>query len=247
MGQRDRTIDLATALNDRGSSLRAQGKLSDAVLDLDQAVELCTSLVEKHGRTGATISLAMSLNNRANVLGDLGKLADALDDYDKAIALYTRLIDEEGRKDLTSQLVTGLNNRGIVLLQQGKTQQAVQELEKAVDLCNSLGAQEPDTDVANGLAVGLTVLAKVYGTSNAARFHDSAKAIEYATRACELTNHQNADLLDTLATVYAATRDFHAAYRWLAKSVQLGPDDPKSERATRLEYYRQMKSRMRAD
>ncbi|GAF78906.1 unnamed protein product, partial [marine sediment metagenome] len=46
-----------------------------------------------------------------------------------------------------------------------------------------------------------------------AKFHNPKEAIHLAERACQLTKYENPDLLDTLATAYAATGNFSDAVK----------------------------------
>jgi tetratricopeptide (TPR) repeat protein len=243
-GQHNKTIDLARLLNDRGNVLRAQARLPEAIQDLDQAVALCTRLVEEQGHREHTECLAMCLNNRAIALADQGKFTESLEDYNKAISLYTRLSEQAGPSELTSFLAASLNNRGVAWIRQRKPAEAVQDFEKAVELYDALVQQNHRPELTSGLSISLNTLAKIYCISTESGVRNSAKAIAYATRACELTEHQNSDMLNTLATAYAAVRDFHQAYYWQAKALQLAPKDPQGS-AAKLEYYRLMKSRMR--
>ncbi len=65
------------------------------------------------------------------------------------------------------------------------------------------------------------------------------KAIEYAKRACELTNWENAGNIDTLAAAYAEAGDFDSAVKWETQyltSLSLSPSDA-SDGQARLALY----------
>lgn len=54
-----------------------------------------------------------------------------------------------------------------------------------------------------------------------AEFHNSEKAVQLAERACELTNHNEPGMLDTLAVAYAAAGRFNEAVTTAEKALQL--------------------------
>jgi tetratricopeptide (TPR) repeat protein len=73
------------------------------------------------------------------------------------------------------------------------------------------------------------------------RMRNAQKAIESATRACELTNWKDTLCLDTLAAAYAEAGNFDKAVEWQEKAIKLfdGPD--KQEVTDRLNLYRARK------
>jgi tetratricopeptide (TPR) repeat protein len=61
------------------------------------------------------------------------------------------------------------------------------------------------------------------------RLRDPRKAVESATRACELTDRHEAHDLGGLAAVYAETGDVAAAVNWQWKAIELMTGDEKSK------------------
>jgi tetratricopeptide (TPR) repeat protein len=56
-------------------------------------------------------------------------------------------------------------------------------------------------------------------------FHDEKKAIENATKACELADWNDHRYVSTLAAVYAELRDFTTAVKWQKKAIDLLTED----------------------
>ncbi len=62
------------------------------------------------------------------------------------------------------------------------------------------------------------------------------RAKECATRACELTEWQEAGFLDTLAAACAELGEYEDSVKWMEKAIALAPDHEDDYR-TRLELY----------
>jgi len=65
----------------------------------------------------------------------------------------------------------------------------------------------------------------LFATCLDARFRDAAQAVADATRACELSGWQDAQLLCTLAAAYAEAGDFESARERQVQAMQLRPND----------------------
>jgi tRNA A-37 threonylcarbamoyl transferase component Bud32/tetratricopeptide (TPR) repeat protein len=57
------------------------------------------------------------------------------------------------------------------------------------------------------------------------RVRNGAQAVEYATRACELTEWKIGSYIDTLAAAYAELGNFEEAVRWETTAVELAPSN----------------------
>jgi TPR repeat protein len=54
---------------------------------------------------------------------------------------------------------------------------------------------------------------------------DGSKAIEYATKSCELVEWKDPKIIETLAAAYAETKDFKRAIYWENIYLELKPSD----------------------
>ena len=82
-------------------------------------------------------------------------------------------------------------------------------------------------------------LAWLAATSPRQEFRDGKKAVEYARKACELTNWKEPGNLDTLAAAYAQSGDFQEAIKWQNKALESPafPKDQVEKAHQRLEMY----------
>ena len=81
-------------------------------------------------------------------------------------------------------------------------------------------------------------VAWIWATCPVPQFRDSAKALEFATRACEMTKYEKAFCLDTLAAACAAAGRFEDAVSWSEKAVELVEEEAKDDYRSRLNLYR---------
>jgi tetratricopeptide (TPR) repeat protein len=79
-------------------------------------------------------------------------------------------------------------------------------------------------------------------TSPNAKRRDGKTAIEFATKACELTSWKDPAYLDTLSAAYAESGDFDAAVKWQTKAIELLTNEgEKDAYRTRLKLYQERK------
>jgi hypothetical protein len=82
----------------------------------------------------------------------------------------------------------------------------------------------------------------IWATCPEARFRDGKKAVESATRACELADWKEPDVLSTLAAASAESGDFDSAVKWQEKAQGLYWDaDDKEQGLARLILYQAKK------
>ncbi|MBN2578477.1 MAG: DUF1080 domain-containing protein [Pirellulales bacterium] len=136
----------------------------------------------------------------------------------QAAALYTDFLKEHPDASLL------IRARGDALLNVGKHAEALADYEKAYAL-------EPED---SGL---LNNFAWVLATSPEEKLRNGKKAVELATKACELTNYKLPHILSTLAAAYAESGDFENARKWIAKALEIGDEENDAELKKEAENY----------
>lgn len=144
-------------------------------------------------------------------------------DYDEAIANFNESIR------LKPDYAEAYNNRGIAEALKGDYGKGIADLRESIRL-------KPDyVNAYNSLAWLLAVCPNP-------NVRNGVKAVEYATKACELSEWKVPALFDTLAAAYAETGDFDNAVKWENKSLASNASYATLERmGQRLSLYEQKK------
>jgi tetratricopeptide (TPR) repeat protein len=152
-----------------------------------------------------------------------GLVWQAKGDNDKALTAYGEAIR------LRPEDASAYDDRGTVWL-------AKQEFNKAISDFNEAIRLDPENLIA------LSGRAWIAATCPDVRYRDGRKAVDDATKACELTGWKEEDYLDTLAAAYAANGDFPNAVKWQQKAIELAPEESKGVLRSRLDLYKAHKS-----
>jgi len=154
-----------------------------------------------------------------------GRAWAAKGEYDKAIADFGEAIR------LDPKYAMAYNNRGGAWYAKGAYDKAIADFGEAIRL-------DPK------LAPAYNCRAWLWATCPDEKYRDGKKAVDSATRACELTDWKDTLLFDTLAAACAEAGDFDAAVEWQEKALGLltkGNEQYRKDFDARLTLYRAKK------
>lgn len=259
----------ASPYQNRGEIFRSQGKFDEAVKQFSKVLELQPgTLITLVHRAEAYLyadqpelaltdielvldkqPLIAAHRIRADALSKLDRLDEAISEMEKLseavpnepdllmqLGLYY-IVDAQPNKavdaysrvlDIDPENFSALRSRADAYLNIGKHAEAIADFEKAVSI------QPEDTSILNNLAW-------VLATSPEDDLRDGKRAIELATKACELTEFKTPHILSTLAATYAETGDFETAIKWSQKSVELDDPEHADQLKKELESYQEGK------
>lgn len=158
---------------------------------------------------------AWAYRNRAMAWLYKGELENALKDYSEAIRL-------DPRDSIT------YTDRGMAWYYKGEFDNALNDYTEAVRLDPQYGG-------------GYNGRAWIWATSADVKYRDGRRAVESAQRACELSDWNEWDTIDTLAVAYAEAGDFVNAVKYGEQTLSMAPADKKQVFQKRLESYRARK------
>lgn len=218
----------------RADAYMANKQFNEALADIEIVVEKQPSFVAAH-------------RLRAEILTRLDRLSEAIDKMERVsaampdqvdlktqLALYYVAATQPSKAidaysdilDLQPDNFSALQSRGDVYLSVGKHAEAISDFTRAIKL------RPDDTTLLNNLAW-------VLATSPEDGLRDGEKALEFATKACELTTYSTPHILSTLAAALAETGDFEGAVQRSQQAVKLNDPVHGEQLVKELESYQQ--------
>ncbi len=140
-------------------------------------------------------------------------------EYGKAIADCSEAIRLNPKDEVA------FGNRGLTWSRKGEYDKAVADYNEAIRLA-------PEN------ADGHNNLAWLLATCSLEAHRDGRKAIEHATKACQLTKWREVSFIDTLAAAYAEAGDLDEAVRWQRNAMAKCPENQKDHCQSRLDLYK---------
>lgn len=203
----------ASAYYNRGLVRHMKEDIDGAISDYNKAIELNP----RHRRAYFMRGILREFRDRDGALADYnraievdsayappyinrGVMRRAKNDLEGALSDYSRAIELEPRSD------EAYSRRGSARKAKGDLEGAIADYQKAIEF-------KPDGPA------NYDTLAWLLATSFETTIRDGKKAVEYATRASELTNWENPSMLDTLAAAYAEAGNFAEAIKSESKAL----------------------------
>lgn len=174
--------------------------------------------------------------NRGLLYAKQGEFGRALEDFDHAIDIAPEAVK------WWPSYGEAHRNRGVILLKTGSIHQAIRDFSKAIELNENNAPDYSSRSVAyaatgrfdlaiddavraveldDGSASAHNILAWILATGNDPAFRNGRKAVQHATRACEISGWRDVGNLDTLAAAYAESGDFESAVRVAREAIEI--------------------------
>lgn len=244
----------ASSYNNRGTIWREKKVYDAAISDFNEAIRLNPEYIyayynralahlHKGEYDGAIVDFGMVVKldprdtlgyfNRGIAWAHKNEHNEAIADFDKAIELNPRLalayfhrgVAKSAKKEYASAIADydqaiqlsptnakAYYERGLAWVERKEYRRAITDFNEAIRL-------DPNDD--EGYLGRAWLLASCPDT----KLRDPKKAIESATRACELTNWHASHDLSGLAAVYAETGNVAQAVKWQSRAIELLADE----------------------
>jgi Tfp pilus assembly protein PilF len=260
--------DSAEVHNNLGLLLAQQGKPDEALAHYNEALRSQPDNVEVHNNLGSLLArVGRPQEAMAHHLEALRVKPDSADTHNSLGLLLTRggkpaeamahYLEALRIKPDSAEVH---NNLGLLLAQQGKPDEAVDHYGEAIrrdpdyfepyinlgvllaqrgDFRGAMAKYQEALRVNPGSAEAYNNLAMILASCPEADFRDGPRAVESATRACELTHWDQPGYIDTLAAAHAEAGDFDAAVKRQVQAISMLGDGPDRDGyRSRLALYR---------
>jgi len=227
---------LLLAMIHRAEAYLASEQYDLALADAERVLKDNPGLTVAHSLKAQALA---SQDKLPEAIEEMKKLAEAEPEqleFRMQLALYY-LVDKQTPQAIEAygeilkrdpENFAALRGRADAYLNIGEHAAAVADFEKAV------AVDGEDSGVLNNFAW-------VLATSPDDEVRDGKRAIELATKACELTEYKASHILSTLAAAYAETGDFETARKWSQKAVDMKEPEHLAQLEKELESYKQEK------
>ncbi len=216
--------------NSFGCALFEKGQLDEAITQLKEAVRISPKFALARSNLGKVFLKQGKVNEAIVCFKEVLRIRKDLPDAHYYLGLAK--VKQERHDDAITHFSEALRLKpdyinarlhlGYTLFKLGRIQPAVEHYYKILQL-------KPDHLQA------LNALAWVLATSNDVKIQKSINAVEFAERACELTDYKNPEVLDTLAAAYAVAGRFPRAIETAEKAVNLAVSQGRKELAEEIQ------------
>ena len=218
----------------RAEAYTANEQFEEALADIETVLEKQPQLIDAH-RLRAQVLVKMDRLDKA--IAEIELASEAMPaklELKSLLAMYY-LTDKKPRKAIGaySDVLDQDPNNFLALQSRGDTNLNIgRHAEAIADFGRALKIRPEEMSLLNNLAW-------VLATSPEDGLRDGKRAVELATKACELTKYKTPHILSTLAAAFAEDGNFETAIKWSQQAVDLDDPEHAKQLAKELDSYRE--------